>query len=73
MKQSFALTSAALVLGVSASLIAGSIVINSQKALAYRIDDPTPRAYPTDSPRTYAGQSRIDDNLSLLTISPNKR
>jgi len=52
----------AVVLGVSASIVAGSIVINSQEALAKRIDDPTPRAYPTDSPRTYAGLLRIDAN-----------
>ena len=79
MKRFFALMSTVLVLGSSATLVAGSIVINSQKAmasrmedqsvinsqkalLAYRIDDPTPRAYPTGSPRTYAGQPRIDAN-----------
>lgn len=62
MKRFLALMSTVLVLGPSAALVAGSIVINSQEALAKRIDDPTPRAYPTDSPRTYAGQARIDAN-----------
>lgn len=55
MKLFLALMFAALVLGPSTTLIAGSIVINSQKALAYRIDDHTPRPYPTDSPRTHTG------------------
>lgn len=79
MKRFLALMSTVLVLGSSAALVAGSIVINSQKALAsrmedqsvvnrqkallaYRIDDPTPRAYPTDNYKTYAGQPRIDAN-----------
>lgn len=66
MKRSSALAFAALVLSIfaspSASQIAGSIVINSQKFLAYPIHDPHPRAYPIDNARTYAGQARIDAN-----------
>jgi hypothetical protein len=45
----------ALVFSASTTLVAGSIVINSQKTLTYRIDDHTPRPYPTDSPRTRTG------------------